>query len=267
MKSKKKFNVVSGWNRGGTSVLMATLRECGLPVLGFKYPFSTKFDYQDTKTGKIIKAKVSKDCGMLDPLDGIQNVNKSGFWEISSIAVGGNGLQKEHMHLGNDGNLVKIPLNGLNSSNAKLINKVVVITRNPAQVISSQLKTNNPENYDYWTRKASLGMMYNFMSSINWMGKKKIKYFIVSYELLLEKPEEVLEYVCKFFERGEAKWGARIVDKKFNRSKPIPHEFEETNEVMDFWRNDLTDFQYDYKRVVEVYKRIKKIDHEYSKTN
>jgi len=236
-----KYNLIAGWNRSGTSCLMAALRECGIPVLGFKYPFVFTFDFIDTKTKKQIKKGVKKDTGIIDPLPGVKNTNPSGFWEIPSICLG-NGIRKEHADFGNDGNLVKVVLNVLPSSDPDMVNKVIVILRNPFKVMASRLKITPPKDRKNWIRCASLGLMYNFFVSQRWLDNHDIPYKLVLYEDLLEDPYGTLRSICFFLGRGVPEYGSKIVSRGLDRSKPLRTMCKEAKRLRKWWNSG--DFDY-----------------------
>lgn len=263
-----KYKVVGGWNRGGTSCLMAALRECGIPVVGYKYPFEFTFDYVDKETGRAIKKGIKRDMGMIDCLSkkSIRN-NPSGFWEIPSICLK-DGIQSQHIGFGNDGNLVKVQLDCLASSEPGLIDKVVIILRNPFKVISSAVrcKEGTPEDkMEYWKRLAALALPYNLLVSIRWCDNNNIPYKIVYYEDLLEDPDLVLTGICDFFDRGVPKYGVRVINKNLDRSDSIKERYKEFKKLKKFWRKK--DFDWRHYNIKELKEEINQLKEFYVKTN
>jgi len=235
-----KYNIVSGWRRGGTSVMMLALNHAGIPIVGFKYPFAFDFDYIDTKEGKVIQRRVKKDGGLMEPLKPVKDSNPNGFWEVPSICLR-EGVQKKHSDFGKNGDLIKVPADVLPASNPTMVDKVVLMMRNPRKVIASLSKTQNNRKeikayYREWVKAMSLGMLHNMVGAFKWLDINKKEYIIVEYENLLENPEDEIEKVCDFLERGDPLWGAKIIEKKLDRSNSINDEIEELKELEKFYR-------------------------------
>lgn len=249
----KRYSVLTGFNRGGTSALMSAIRQAGIPIVGFKYPW--EFDFEDKKTKKQVKrdgglASLSSLC-----LDHVINRNPTGFWEISSICLR-KGLQKEHEELGENNDIIKVPFNVLPSSDPTLVNKVIVILRHPASILASQYKLKKPKiDKEIWTKTVSLTLLYNAVLSLKWIKTHRKKKLIVYYEDLIKNPEDVLFDVCWFLEQGNEEAGAKVINKKLNRSIPFKSECEELKEAIKFYKNPT--IKYDTQ---EIAKRIKKLD-------
>jgi hypothetical protein len=246
-----KYRVVSGWNRGGTSCLMATLRECGIPVVGYKYPFEFTFDYVDEKTNKPIYQGIKKDMGMIDCFsEKAKDNNPSGFWEMPSICLR-DGVQQQHASFGNDGNLIKVQLDCLASSVPDLVDRVVIILRNPFKVITSAIRCKgeiSEREREYWIRFASLSLPYNLLVSLKWLEKNNIPSYIIFYKDLIEDPRIILEGVCDFMGRGEAKYGVKIIDKKLDRSQPVKGNYKELKKLKRFWSQLLSGTKLDWEK-------------------
>ena len=255
-----QYNILSGWARGGTSALMTAIKQSGIPILGFKYPFKYSFDRMDEDNKKVIKT-VHRDGGLLEPLRSSKLVNPTGYWEVPSICLK-TGLQKDHYDLGFDGDVVKVLFNVVPPSNPDLINKVVIILRHPASVIRSQCKTKSEGskkevNLEEWTKILSVGMLHNAVLSLKWFTKYGKEFKIIKYEDLLENPERELKKICDFLGRGSYKLGAQVIDRGLNRSKPIISSDKDFKEVIDFYKNPMDFDKYDLE---ELRKKIKKLD-------
>lgn len=209
-----KYNIVSGWNRGGTSALMFALRQGGVPVIGFAYPSRVHLTKQENK-----KETMDIESFSLSPPKDIKNNNPHGFWEVPSICLDV-GLQLGHKDIGIDGDLIKVPLDLLPMSNLKIIDKVVIILREPSKVITGQIKCKKikAKSKKKYVKLASLGLMHNLLASMNWLIDNKIKYHILYYKELLADPEGELFVVCDFLGRGDSKLASKVIDKKLNRS-------------------------------------------------
>jgi len=247
----KKYNIISGINRGGTSALMAAIKEAGIPIVGFKYPYEFKFDYM--QGGQVLRQGVKKDGGLLVVDEAVRDRNPSGYWEIPSICIGG-GLQKEHEDIGEDGNVIKIPLDTLPSSDPKMINKVIVILRNPLKVLWSMLSIQGPERKEETTRVGSLALMYNLMVSLEWIKKNKIPFTIVHYEDMIRKPIEFMEDICNFLGRGDPKYGAKIIEKRLDRSEEIKEKYIEVERIKAFY------LEYGWEKKIDLIELKKEID-------
>ena len=231
---KNKFNVVSGLRRGGTSVMMLALRQSGIPIIGFKYPFQFDFDYVNLKTRKVDKAKVKQDGGLLEPLEDVKKHNPKGFWEVSSITLK-EGLQEKHAGIGENGDLIKVTSDVLPTSNPKMIDKTIVMIREPRKVIASMLNAVPVENEKEWSRFAALGLLHNMVSCLKWLNYHKKKYRVVRYEDLLENPAIIIKDICKFLKRGDYRFGVEVVEKKLDKEKPIEYNNNEIQEVEEFY--------------------------------
>ena len=250
------YNCVVSWNRGGSSALMTALKQSGIPILGFKYPIEYKFDYINQEDNSVIKQQ-TKDGGLLEPLHSVKQVNPTGYWEVPSICIK-EGLQKKHYDLGFDGDLVKVPFNMIPISNPDLIDKVVIILRHPASVIKSQYKSKKiKESLEVWTKTASLGLLHNAVMSMEWFKKYKKTVLIVKYEDLLKDTFITLNRICIFLERGDPNFGAKVIDQKLNRSKPVKVNCKELDNVIEFYKNPKDWNKYNLE---EIRKQIKKLD-------
>jgi len=254
----KQYNIVSGWNRGGTSCLMALLREAGVPIVGFKYPF--EFETVEIEDGKI-KGQKKIDTGLYLPYKKeTKNINPSGFWEIPSICLG-EGLQERHGEIGENGDLIKVPLGVLPSSNPDLVNKVIIILRDPLKVIKSQLKTNKPKNEEEWIRVASIGLIYNLLVSLKWIGKNKKEGWLLYYEDLLKDPEQELLDIGAFLGRPVYLPATKIINKELDRSEKIRAKYKETKQLVKFYKEK--DFNWTHYNLEKMKKEIDKIKKQY----
>lgn len=227
-----QYNVVTGWHRSGTSALMTALREAGIPILGFKYPYRFSFDF-------IYKGEKQKtalrDGGILEPLDEVRAVNPTGYWEVPSICLE-KGLQKEHLNFDfPNGNLVKVPFGVLPMSDPTLIDKVIVILRDPAKTIASEMKNKNPKDKEAFIRAASLALIHNAVMSWRWAKKHSKKTYLLTYEDLLDNPQKTLGYLCAFLGRGNPECGVKVVHQHLDRSTPVASNSKQFEVVQCFY--------------------------------
>jgi len=248
MSSEKQYNIVAGFNRGGTSALMASIRECGIPIVGFAYPHSINVNYaripeEGEEEMEIVKENVHKDGGLLDPMPKTKDRNPTGYWEIPSICLD-RGLRSEHMWLGNDGNVVKVPFNILSMSQFDLVKKAVVIIRDPKKVISSQMVNKEPEEgkEELFSRVIALGIIHNAVLSLRWMEEADIPYIKIFFKDLLEEPVEVMKEVCEHIGRGNPEYATKVIDSSVPSSEPIEYESAELELAKDFYNNPQPSF-------------------------
>lgn len=217
-----KYNIVTGWKRGGTSAVMLALRQAGIPIVGFKYPIFIKGE-----TGRM-------EAGLFTSLKTEEIDNPTGFWEIPSIAKNG-GLQKSHKDYGIDGDLIKVPFDTLFLSDPEFIDKVIIVLRNPRKVLASRMKKATIENTNVWIKSTCVKMLSNAENAINWLKENNKQYIVVSYESLSDN----LDAVCDFLERGDSILGAEAINSKLDRVKPITDNCNELTKVEKFYTNLL----------------------------
>lgn len=233
-----KYNVVVGWERGGTSALMLALRQCGIPILGHKY--CRKVQSVDGYGNHII----IRDLGSFEAIHEEQRMkNPTGFWEIESICTK-EGIQKKHADMGMNGDVVKISVEILPLSGPAMINKAIIIIRDPLKVLSSMLNIGmiRTKKQDTGVRMMALAMIYNMVASIKWLTKYKIPYHIVVYENLLKDPNKEMMLICEFLDRGDYRYAKETIITNLDRNEPIKSELEEVKSLIKLY-NDIKNKQ------------------------
>lgn len=249
----RKYNIITGWNRGGTSALMFALRQAGIPVIGFAYPSRIELTKEEDKN-----IKINVDSYSLALPKDIMHNNPNGFWEVPSICLEG-GLSEQYEIIGMEGDLIKVPLDVLPMSSPKLVDKVVIILREPAKVIASQIKCKGVKKEKEYIKLASLGLMHNWFVSMDWIKKNKIKHHILYYENLLKHPYLTLGEVCDFLGRGNYESGAEVITKKLNRSKPVKSKSKEFKMIQNLYSKVKAgkDYaEYDVKKIQKEFLRL-----------
>ena len=246
---KTKYNLISGHKRGGTSALMLALRQCGIPVIGHKFPFGYK----------TLEGKEDLTVGSYFPIENkTLNDNPTGYWEVPDLA-NYNGVNKKWDKVGLDGDLMKVPFDVLKKSDTEMIDKVIIIIRDPRKVFTSQMKAGMLKKERIPV--SALQTLFISANSIAWLQEKKIPFYIILYEELLKNPEYQLKGCCKFLERGDPKWGARAITKKLDRSKKLYHKSPEMKRLVKFY-TELRDKSrcelYDLNELVEEIKELDK---------
>jgi len=186
------MNVVTGLRRSGTSLLMYALKEAGFDIVGSKY----------------------EDVG-----PSTKEGNPNGYWEVKGVTSEG-GLVED---LGK-GEVVKVMFEALPLSKPELIDKTIVIFREPRCVLQSVM------NYDVifpdlYIVKACL----DIIDTLEFLQDKPHK--IVFYEDIIKRPVSEMKAICKFLGKGDYKKAAKVVDKKLNRSEPTMGD----HRYMDLW--------------------------------
>lgn len=220
-----QYGIVSGGERSGTSAMMLALKQSGIPIIGFKFPITIK-----RKDG------VTLDVGLWDGWDKAYNQihdNPLGFWEIASITA--KGLQKEHLRIGFDGDVAKVISSMLPVSDPSLVGKVVIMVRDPLRALPSRAKNLGFTSLDMF-RLTALIRIHNELRAIEWLAKHGKEFRIVIYEELLNRPKKIVKGICKFFGRGDYKYGAKMIDRKLNKTEPITLKAKEIDEAVDFYK-------------------------------
>ena len=174
--------VVTGLRRSGTSMLMQALKKAGFEIAGHKFALDS--------TPRQIEA------------------NPNGFWEVGRITKD-TGLTDTI-----NGEVIKIMFEVLSFSKPELIDKAIVIFRQPTRAIFSLMEHNQIEYESIFMAKQAL----DSVDSIFYLLKNKIDFKIVIYEEILENPREQMKDICEFLGKGNWKKAAKTVDKKLNRS-------------------------------------------------
>lgn len=208
------FNVVVGTRRSGTSLLMLCLRQAGIPIIGFKYTIFLK-----EKNGEIIIQTI--------PSNELRKHNPNGYWEVGTITTK-TGIKKEHLDLGMKGDVLKITADAYYFSDLEMIDKTILILRNPRNVLTSMIKGQIFKEEDI--NEAIQKNIRDLKRTLDTLQE----HIIIHYEDLLNYPVGEMERVCSFLNKGNAIQGAKVVDKKLNRSTPYqgnPNGLKEWEEL------------------------------------
>jgi len=198
-----KFNICSGLRRSGTSLLMLILRTAGVPILGQKFAVHTNFE--------------------TEPNEKELYGNPNGYWEMGSISCM-TGLRENHLKLGLKDDVIKVTADCLYYSHSKAVNKVILMSRPARYIISSMIKSGlyTEKQTEAYIEK----MTVDLTRTLDWLKTYKKEYIVVKYNRLLNNPLEESKRVCNFLGRGDYTKGAKAVNPKLNRSKPIEGEYE-----------------------------------------
>lgn len=207
-RKKGKYNVVTGLGRSGTSVMMLILRQSGIPITGFRYSLNLP---ELSFGGKNV------DIGITFPTDIAKERNKYGFWEIPSLTLY-QGLTGYYEDIGIEGDMIKVFSGVLARSEPSLVNKAIVMLREPKAMLASMLQCREfiPENIKPFSEMLATRLL----AMRNWLRTNKKEYIVVQYEKLIEEPEQIVKEVCQFIGKGDYKEGIKVVDKRLNRSIP-----------------------------------------------
>ncbi len=212
------YNLVVGTGRSGTSAMMLCLRQAGIPIIGFKF---------GVYLGELTLGGNRLDCSIC-PSDERKRINKNGFWEIMSIAIH-EGLTDYYKDIGIKGDVIKVFTSVLPNSNPELIDKTILMFREPKATLTSMI------NADEFTKahasQMSKRLARHTLNSIRFLEENNKEFKIVIFEQLLEDPEKVMKEVCEFFDRGDYKLGAEVIDVKLNRSKNHINDLGDISEL------------------------------------
>lgn len=253
---QKKFIVLSGNKRSGTSMMMLAMRECGIPISGFKYPVKIRNKDAD-----------QVDAGCMFPMDEhLSKCSPSGFWEYASVIE--EGLQKKHESY--NGLFIKVPVHVLTKSCRDLIEKVVLIVRNPRKVIASRINVGElVVQNDKDIELASIIYLNNIVYALQWMRKVSLRFKLVVYEEVIEDPFAILQSTCDWIGRGDAGFGDHVISYKLDRTKPLEIDsplMAELDEMYDMLKMRNFDRLYDIdvkeynRRYNEIYNSMAKED-------
>jgi len=197
------YNVVTGTKRSGTSAMMLALRQAGHPILGFRFPIVLKRN----------KEVVVTNVGAFEPVGLEKHDNPGGFWEMGSI-TDKTGLLSEHKELGYSGDVVKVIASVLPSSDPSLINKVIVMARDPRSVIDSKVKCKSDPNPITGTKKKVMALAYicNICTLLKWLVSNGKSFMPVFFDEMIDNQKVTMKAVCKFLGRGNYRKGARFID-------------------------------------------------------
>ena len=201
-----KYHIVTGLTRSGSSCMMGCLRECGIPIAGWKFPVDLQMP---NSKGHIM--------GGTDVCIEDKHVKKNpmGFWEVPVVVRQG---LREPIY---DGALIKVPSESLLVSKAKLVDKAVFMVRHPDAQINSLYKDVNFV-YTYDTEDLYYMMAYRHVASIKWLLEKEKEFIFVEFESLLARPVQVLSRITTFLGRGDVLHGSKYIKPSLKRSKSLP---------------------------------------------
>lgn len=180
-------------------MLMYALRHAGVPVAGFKYGLA-KIDAED-------KAREG---------------NPNGYWELGR-ATTETGIVPKVDRFAAEGDLIKVMFECVWKSNPNLIDKVIVIFRDPDKVVSSIIKNNDIKHPNLYI----LNMVMDTIWALSFLQYHKKDYRIVFYEDILQHPARELKKICAFI-GGDWRKAVKKIDKKLDRSKK-KHKYPATN--------------------------------------
>jgi len=219
------LTIVTGIKRSGTSAVMSALRESGIPVAGFKWPERIDSPYGESQDGGLSSPWKSDTRGAKH--------NPTGYWELISVIRGG--LKPEHAGL--DGEVVKVLVRDLPKSFPDLIKRVIFVMRNPLCVLRSRITCGEIDEGDTdKLRLHALTYINNITVCWKWLRDHLRPVKLVIYEELVNDPEKVMLDVCGWMMRGSPLWGAKVIEKSWNRSDPIKIEYKIAKELSDFYQ-------------------------------
>ena len=200
-KNTRRYHVVTGVARSGTSAMMGSLREAGIPLAGYKYPIMLDFGPNEKLCG-----------GAEKPIDPNEvRKNEMGFWEISEVLK--EGIQKNTY----SGALIKCPCQSFAHSKVHFIKKVVFMVRPPREQIASILK--DVSFAKAWDPHAVYAeMCLRQIYTVRFLEQYDIPWIVVQYEKLIDNPYFHINRVCEFFDRGDPEWGAKYIDPSKRRN-------------------------------------------------
>ena len=187
------MNIVTGLRRSGTSMIMLMLKNAGLNIAGKKWAEFDKWQAEEA--------------------------NPNGYWETKESTKG---LTEKI-----DGDVVKVMFDCLYKSNPELIDKVLVIMREPKSVLESLFKYNNIIEKKLFV----LNHCLDVIESLDYIQFFEKDYKIVFYEDILNDPDNQTKEICEFI-GGDYKKALGTIDKKLNRCKGNDYHFIEYLESM-----------------------------------
>lgn len=213
------YNIVSGTGRSGSSAMMLAIRQAGIPITGFKFVvYIEGLVYYGNKLN----------CSVCQIDDKMRTTNKNGFWEIPSLAIK-DGLTDYYKEIGIKGDVIKIFTSVLPLSNPDLIDKTILMFREPKAVLTSMI--NAGEFLKESVSMMSSKLAWHTTNTIKFLKDNKKEFKVVIYEQLLGDPEKVIKSVCEFFGKGNYKLGAEMIDVKLNRSKVHINDLGDISEL------------------------------------
>lgn len=167
-------HIIAGLRRSGTSMMMLALKEAGLKIHG------QKFDNDTIKAG-----------------------NPNGYWETEATTKG---LTKD---LGQG--VVKVMCEAVPFSNPELIDKTIIMFREPKAILASWSKYNHIANKELYITNCIL----DIIKTLEFLKD----YRIIRYEDVIANPEKEMKKVCEYM-GGDYKKASTVVDKSLSRSTP-----------------------------------------------
>ncbi|MBU0598794.1 sulfotransferase domain-containing protein [Patescibacteria group bacterium] len=202
-----KYIICSGLRRSGTSMLMYCLRQGGVPILGQKYAVHINFNTPISEKEKY--------------------GNPNGYWEMGSITTL-TGIKENHADLGMNGDVIKVVTDVLYHSDPDTIEKVIFMKRSPRAVMASLMKAGQITNQDQiaaYTEK----FIIDTRKSIKFLNDNNKPFISISYEEILENPEQELRKVHDFLDKGTPQ--PQLIEKKLNRTSPIIGDISRMGEL------------------------------------
>jgi len=199
--------VVGGLRRSGTSMLMYALKQAGLEIAGHEF----MVDDLKHKTDKVSRELNEKRRITIE-------ANPNGYWELPYITTS-TGLEEPL-----EGDVVKVMFEALSCSDPELIDKILVIFRNPRKNLYSMMNNNQVDYVHIFILK----QIVDIIDTLEYLQGKPHK--IVLYENILKRPNIEMTMICDFLGKGDWKKGANAIDKKLDRSKE-----SKNYQYMDIW--------------------------------
>ena len=189
--------------------MMLCLRQSGIPVIGTPYYFHIP---------NLSLNDLPIDIGLyFPPSEQSRITNTNGYWEVVSLSIN-NGLTDRYKDIGFNGDLIKVFASVLTKSNPDLINKTIIMLREPRAMISSMITAG--EFSEERASEASGVLAWYLKDAIGFLKKHKKDYMVVVGERMLKKPRAVMKKVCEFLGRGDYRYGAEMINKSLNRAVP-----------------------------------------------
>lgn len=187
--------VVSGEMRSGTSLMMLILKRLGVICAGEKVPKGTR-----------------------------PEMNPTGMWEILGVSMAPFTKQTIDEHNITE-ECIKIISHGLFYSDMSLIDKVIYCIRDPREIIVSQRNQmdHRGDEYCYNWYNVHTAALITFME----LGKMPPTLF-VNYKDMMKNPRRQVRRVAEFIDRPYKGKAAKVVNKRYYRSKAHMAEDDET---------------------------------------
>lgn len=209
-KENKRFSCITGLRRSGTSLMMLALRQSGVPILGQKYAVHINFNNP--------------------PNDNELYGNPTGYWEMGGITCM-TGLRDNHLVLGNNNDVIKVVADCLYYSSPKTINKIIYMKRPARDTMASLVKSKTFDEHqlEAYIQKATVDTTRT-LDFIDYIDRPVL---VIEYDNLLKDPEKYIKKAIDFLDlgMGDYKRGAKEVNPKLKRTKPLTKDYEGLNEL------------------------------------